>query len=208
MTNVPTVLSEWESKKLLGSALPTPREALTTSVEEAVALATSIGRPVVAKASSVAHKSDAGLVRIGLSPDELQQCWSQLAEAGDGTVLVAERLHGELELIIGGSRDTSFGPLITVGLGGVAAEVFDDVAVLLSPPEPGELDAALRRLRSAALLEGFRGTPAVDRTALTHIVGLVAQRLDQDPDVMEIDCNPVLVCEGRLVVLDALVVKR
>jgi len=199
-------LTEWDSKQVLGPDLPTPREERTTSVERAVAFAEEIVGPVVAKASGVAHKSDGGLVRLGLDPDGVAACWMELAEAGDGTVLVAEQVRGELELIVGGSRDASFGPLVTVGIGGVAAEVFDDVAVLLSPPEPGELDRALDGLRGARLLNGYRGGSPVDRDALAKIVAMVAAVLDAEPSVAEIDCNPVLVCDGRPLVLDALVV--
>jgi acetate---CoA ligase (ADP-forming) subunit beta len=208
MTEALTALTEWESKQLLGPALPMPREARTTSTQQAVAFAESLGGPVVAKASGVAHKSDAGLVRLDLSAQELAGCWSELAAAGDGTVLVAEMLRGELELIVGGSRDESFGPLITIGLGGIAAEVFDDVAVLLSPPEPAEVNLALSRLRASALFDGYRSARPVDREALALIVDAVARLLDRDDDVVEIDCNPVLVRAGRPMVLDALVVKR
>jgi hypothetical protein len=77
--------------------------------------------------------------------------------------------------------------------------------VLLSPPEAGELDLALSRLRSSALFDGYRGARPVDREALALIVDAVAQLLDRD---VEIDCNPVLVCAGRPIVLDALVVKQ
>jgi acetate---CoA ligase (ADP-forming) subunit beta len=205
---VTVALSEWESKRLLGPTLPLPREARTTSARHAAEFGAALGGPLVAKASGVAHKSDAGLVRTGLTPARLADCWAELATAGDGTVLVAEQVRGELELIVGGSRDETFGALITVGIGGVAAEVFDDVAVLLSPPEPGELSAALSRLRASALLQGHRGAPPVDQLALAQIVGLVAAALDRDPGIVEIDCNPVLICGGRPTVLDALVVKR
>jgi hypothetical protein len=191
---------------LLGPGLPTPREARTNSMAAAVAFAARIGGPVVAKASGVAHKSDGGLVRLGLDAAGVAGCWTELAAEGDGTVLLAEQVRGELELIVGGSRDPSFGPLVTVGLGGVAAEVLDDVAVLLAPPEPGELDRALGGLRGARLLAGHRGAPPVDLPALAAIVDRVAALLAADPAVLEIDCNPVLVCDGRPVVLDALVV--
>lgn len=203
-----TVLSEWDSKQLLGPDLPRPHESRTATPDEAVQFAGSDNGLFVAKASGIAHKSDAGMVRLGLTAQELGACWGELAAAGDGTVLVAEHVHGELELIIGGSRDASFGPLITVGLGGVAAEVFSDVAVLLSPPEADELDAAVSRLRASALFDGYRGSPPVDRAGLALIVDLVAQLLERDQDVVEIDCNPVLIRAGLPTVLDALVVKR
>ncbi len=203
-----TVLSEWDSKQLLGPDLPRPHEARTTTRDEALQFADSYNGLFVAKASGIAHKSDAGMVRLGLTAQELGACWGELAAAGDGTVLVAEHVHGELELIIGGSRDASFGPLITVGLGGVAAEVFSDVGVLLSPPEPHELEDTVSRLRASALFAGYRGSPPVELAELALIVDVVAQLLERDPDVVEIDCNPVLVCAGRPTVLDALVVKR
>jgi acetate---CoA ligase (ADP-forming) subunit beta len=208
MTETPLPLSEWQSKQLLGPSLPMPRESRTRSIDDAVGFARALGSAVVAKASGVAHKSETGLVRIGLDERQLAACWRELADAGDGTVLVAEQMRGELELIVGGSRDASFGPLITIGIGGVAAEVFDDVAVLLAPLEPGELDAALAGLRAATLLNGYRGSPPVDRAALAGIVDAITQLLEHDRDVSEIDCNPVLVCAGRPIVLDALVVKR
>lgn len=206
-SSTPLVLSEWGSKQLLGADLPVPQEMLTANVAEAVDFARSLAEPVVAKASGVAHKSDAGLVSLDLDVERLAECWARLAAAGDGTVLVAEQLVGEFEMIVGGSRDPSFGPLITVGLGGVATEVFDDVAVLLSPPERGELDAALDRLRAAPLFNGYRGTPRMNRVTLARIVDLVAVLLERDPAVVEIDCNPVLISAGEPIVLDALVVK-
>lgn len=208
MSGSVTVLSEWDSKQLLGLDLPRPHEARTTTRDEALQFASSYDGPFVAKASGMAHKSDAGLVRLGLSVPDLGACWAELAAAGDGTVLIAEHVHGELELIIGGSRDASFGPLITVGIGGVAAQVFSDVAVLLSPPEPNELEDAVSRLRASALFAGYRGSPPVELAGLALIVDLVAQLLEHDPDVVEIDCNPVLVCAGRPTVLDVLVAKR
>lgn len=205
-------LTEWESKHLLGPTLPTPAERLTRSSAEAAAFARECGVPVVAKASGVPHKSDVGLVRLGLDDAALEACWSELAESGDGTVLVAVQVdggtNGAVELIIGGVHDDSFGPVVSVGLGGIAAEVLDDVAVMLAPPEPGELDAALERLRGARLLDGHRGGVPLDRSALAVVVQAVADLLAR-PDVVEVDCNPVMVrADGTPVVVDALVVVR
>lgn len=201
------LLSEWESKALLGARLPRPRELLSRDCGEALEFAARVGGPVVAKASGVAHKSDARLVRLGLDATSLAACWDELAAAGDGAVLVAEQITAELELIVGGLRDPQFGALVSVGLGGVAAEVFDDVVFVLAPPERGELDAALAELRAAPLLAGHRGQPPVDRHMLGVIVDSVAELLAGDSDVVEIDCNPVMVAGGRPVVVDALVVR-
>lgn len=199
-------LSEWDSKQALGSDLPRPREIRATELDEALGFARELGGPVVAKASGVAHKTEGGLVRRGLDGDGLAACWEQLAAAGDGAVLVAEQVQAELELIVGGLVDPQFGPLVSVGLGGIAAEVLDDVALVLAPPEPGELAAALGELRGAALLDGYRAGPPVDRAELERIVDAVAGLL-ADPAVTEIDCNPVLVRDGHPLVVDALVVR-
>jgi hypothetical protein len=199
-----SILSEWESKVLLGD-LPRPAEALTRSREEAVAFASELGRPVVAKASGMAHKSERGGVRLDA---DVTAVWDELAAMGDGTVLVAEMVRGELELIAGGLRDPQFGPLISLGLGGVAAEVLGDVVFLLAPRLPGELERAIGELRCAPLLRGYRGRPPVDLTELGRILDAIGSLLERDPDVVEVDCNPIAVCQGRPLVLDALVVRR
>jgi len=198
-------LSEWESKRRL-EGLPYPKEALTASSDEAVKFVTALGRPVVAKASGVAHKTEGGLVRFGVTAQTVGPIWEELAAAGDGKVLLAEQLSAELELIVGGYRDPSFGPLVTIGVGGIAAEIFGDVVALLAPPEAGEVAAAVKQLSGRKLLQGIRGGPPVDLDALATIVDRVAGLLVKDPTVAEIDCNPVMVCKGVPRVVDALVV--
>ncbi len=199
-------LSEWESKQRLGDALPRPAEVLATSREEAEAFAAEIDAPIVAKASGVAHKTEGGLVRLGLGPSAIGDAWEELAAAGDGSVLLAEQIDAELELIVGGYRDPGFGPLVTIGVGGIAAEIFKDVVAILAPPEEGEVTEAVTQLAGRRLLEGIRGGPPVDLGALGRIVGAVANLICSDPAVAEIDCNPVMVSNGVPVVADALVV--
>ncbi len=198
-------LSEWESKRRL-EGLPYPKEALTTTRAQAQEFVAALGKPVVAKASGVAHKTEGGLVRFGVSAQTVGPIWDELAAAGDGTVLLAEQLSAELELIVGGYRDPSFGPLVTLGIGGIAAEIFGDVVALLAPPEPGEVAAAVEQLSGRKLLQGIRGGPPVDIDALAKIAGTVADLLARDPNVAEVDCNPVMVCRGTPRVVDALVV--
>lgn len=202
-----TALSEWESKQRL-HGLPLAPERRTTSLADAAAAVSELRAPLVAKASGVAHKSEHGLVRLGLTPTEVLDVWPELAGAGDGSVLIAEFVEGELELVVGGTRDPHLGPTVTVGLGGVAAEAFHDSVTVLGPPEPGEIESALGSLRGAPLLQGYRGSAPVDLKALTGIVMAVSALLDEDGDVIEIDCNPVVISEGRPTVVDALVVVR
>lgn len=198
-------LSEWESKRRL-DGLPYPKELLATSRAQAEDFVATLGKPVVAKASGVAHKTEGGLVRFGIDARSVGPTWDELAAAGDGSVLLAEQISAELELIVGGYRDPSFGPLVTIGIGGIAAEIFGDVVAILAPPEPGEVAAAVRQLAGRKLLDGIRGGPPVDVDALAKVVDVVAGLLVADPAVAEIDCNPVMVCKGRPVAVDALVV--
>jgi hypothetical protein len=201
-------LTEWQSKLALGPDLPRPREALTRSAAEARDFADGLGVPVVMKASGLPHKSDQGGVRVGVLGIEVPLHWDQLAALGDGTVLIAEQVRGELELILGGIRDKQFGPVLSIGIGGIAAEVEADVSFLLAPPAPGELEKAISRLRGALLLNGHRGRRVVDRSGLSAILDAIGRLLIEDERVLEVDCNPVIVSQGRPVVVDALVVRR
>jgi hypothetical protein len=198
-------LSEWESKRRL-QGLPYPKELLASSRGQAEDFVAALGKPVVAKASGVAHKTEGGLVRFGINAQSVGPTWDELAAAGDGNVLLAEQLKAELELIVGGYRDPSFGPLVTIGIGGIAAEIFGDVVAILAPPEKGEVAAAVQQLTGRKLLQGIRGGPPVDVEALARIVDVVADLLVKDATVAEVDCNPVMVCQGKPMVVDALVV--
>ena len=201
----PTVLSEWESKQRL-QGLPLVPERRTASLAEAADAVAELRAPLVAKASGIAHKSERGLVRLNLSPEEVLNAWTELADAGDGTVLVAEFIQGELELVVGGLRDPHFGPAVTIGLGGVAAEVFRDTVTILAPPEPGEVESAVAALRGAPLLHGYRSTEPIDLHALQAIIRTVADALIKHNDILEIDCNPVVVRNGKPTAVDVLLI--
>lgn len=200
--------SEWDTKLALGDAVRRPAEWRCATADEAVAHARSIGGPVVAKASGVAHKSDLGLVRVGLDPEQVAAEFPRLAGAGDGTVIVAEQLMDfELELIVGAQRDPVFGPFAAVGIGGIAAELFDDATFVLLPTDVEELGRAVRGLSGARLLEGIRGRPALDTAELHGILAALGDLLHRHPEVDEVECNPVVVRHGVPFVLDALAVE-
>lgn len=203
---VRVALSEWDSKQKLGHFLPRPREMLTGTVDEAVAFAASVDAAVVAKVCGVAHKTEVGGVRTNLDPASLVDCWAELAGRGDGRVLVAEQVTADYELIVGGLRDAQFGPVLMFGLGGVLTEIISDVGFVLAPSEPGEVERALRGISAAALFDGYRGSPPLDMPAIERIAQAISDVLVADESVVEVECNPVAVVEGRPVVLDALIV--
>jgi acyl-CoA synthetase (NDP forming) len=100
---------------------------------------------------------------------------------------------GLIELIVGGRNDSSFGPVVVAGLGGVMAEALADVSNRLAPVDLSEARTMLGELRGAALLGPFRGRPAVDVTAVAELIARVSQLLVELPEIVELDLNPVLV---------------
>jgi acyl-CoA synthetase (NDP forming) len=214
-------LSEWDSKQILKAyGIKTSKDELCTSAAEAVKAAKAIGYPVVMKISSpdLLHKSDAGLVRVGVStPKDVRAAYDELvrkAKRADRSarvegVLVCEMVSGGVEMLIGVSHDELFGPVITVGTGGIFTEVFGDVTFRVPPFSEDEARRALRELKGYALLEGVRGAKPADIDALvTTIMNVQRLALDLADDVRELDINPLVVRPRGAVALDALVVRK
>ncbi|MEY9872253.1 acyl-CoA synthetase (NDP forming) [Streptacidiphilus sp. MAP12-33] len=215
-------LSEFAAKQLLRCyGIRVPREQLVTSAAGAVRAAGVVGYPVVLKGSApgVAHKTELGLVKVGLtSASQVREAFRELTEnarAGgiprlDG-VLVCQMVEAGVEMVVGVTDDPVFGPVVTVGMGGVFVEVLRDTTVLVPPFGPADVRRALDRLRCRPLLDGVRGLPPMDVDALVEVV-LRVQRmaLDLGDQLTELDINPLVVLErGKgVVALDALAVCR
>jgi succinyl-CoA synthetase beta subunit len=210
---VPT-LSESQSKILLhGYGVPIAREEVTGSVSEAVAAATKIGFPVVAKlgGASIAHKTERGLVKLNLRDvSAVEAAATELlakarAEDGEVHILIAQQVSGIRELIAGVVRDPQFGPCVMLGVGGVLAEALADVAFRPVPLSRIDADELISDLRSQALLGPLRGEPAVDRERLIDALVGLGQAAVDDPTIHSIDVNPLIVCDGIPIAVDALV---
>ncbi|HEX3947073.1 MAG TPA: acetate--CoA ligase family protein, partial [Acidimicrobiales bacterium] len=212
-----TVLSEWDSTKALQAyGIRTPAAELCHNATGAVVAADRLGYPVVLKAcgGAIAHKSDAGLVRLGLADeDAVVAAYEELviragAESIDG-IMVAEMVTGGVETVVGLSHDPTFGPTIMVGLGGVLVEVLGDVAFRVPPFGRDEARRMVAELKGFPLLTGARGRPPADLEALLDaIMAVQAMGMELAGTVREIDVNPLLVLHEGLgaVALDALVV--
>jgi acetyltransferase len=218
-----TALTEAASKKILASAgLPVTKEALARTADEAVALAARIGGPVALKVQSpdIPHKSDIGGVHLGArTPADIAQAARRVLEnarrgcpkADIHGVLVQELVEDGVEFMLGMTYDEQFGPLIVLGAGGVAVEVFKDAAVRLPPLSPDEVRGMIAELKSAALLAPFRGRPARDVAALVDCSIRFAEFCAAtDGRFAAIDLNPVMVRADGLGVriADALIVTR
>jgi acetate---CoA ligase (ADP-forming) len=214
-----TALSEVESKALLSDyGIPLPPEDTASTPDEAVQIARRIGFPVVVKGVSAAvpHKSDAGLVILGLAmADEVRAAAERLARRCDelgvpleGT-LVSKQMTGGTEAVLGIHRDPEMGPVVMVGMGGVWLELFKDVA--FAPPGVDRARAleAIGQTRMSRLLGGYRGRTPGDVNALADgMVALGRLALDLGEVIESVDVNPLLVQERGVCALDGLVILK
>ncbi len=213
-----SLLNEADSLALLALAgVPVVRHRLCKSADEAAATLAELGAPVAVKgcSSDVVHKSELGLVRLGLDDEQTVRAAYRETERTlrgqrarfDGAI-VAKMARGRQELMIGARMDPVFGPVVLVGDGGKYVEAMPDVQVLLSPFNDSEVKAALARLRIAPLLAGVRGEPALDVDAFCAAVLAVSQlMMNPESRVSNLDLNPVLVgAKGEgCIALDAVV---
>jgi acetyltransferase len=210
-----STLSEAASKQLLASyGVPVLDERTVPDPGGAVAAAAELGYPVVVKlcGDGIAHKTERGLVRLGLrDADSVRAAAEALLAAArptDGPVelLVAPMVRGNRELIAGMARDPQFGATVMVGVGGVLAEAVRDVTFRLVPLSDADADAMIDDLATQTLLGPFRGEPAVDRTELQAVLRGLSRLATERPDVAAVDCNPLIVdARGVPVAVDALV---
>jgi len=200
-------LSEHAGKVIVGSwGLPVVPGRLVECVDEAVAAGRAFGYPVVAKLSapSVAHKTELGLIEVGIADDAAMAAAAArlLAAAGPGGVvkgpidgvLVEPMVAGGLEMAVGVVHDPDVGPVIMVGTGGTQAELLADVRLLIPPLTEAAVRDALASLTLFPLLDGYRGAPPRDVDAFVRLVlDLAAAPPVAAGRVAELDLNPVLV---------------
>jgi len=210
-------LDETESKHLLACfGINVARTELARSADEAVALAQSIGFPVVLKvaARGITHKSEVGGVLLSQrTAEDVRQGFDTIAARvaeraplarfiGVNVQPMIRRPHGR-ELIVGLKRDPTFGPVVSFGLGGIAVDVFRDSAVALPPLNRFLALDMISRTRVSKLLDSYRGLPAVDLDALVSTLLKVSDLACEIPCLHELDINPLLADEGGAIALDA-----
>ena len=209
-------LSEFESKGVLAAyGIPVTDDKLCHSPAEAVKAASALGYPVVMKACSadLAHKSDLGLVVVGIgSAAEVRRTYADLVERSrvvpDGILVCPTGAPG-VECVVGVSQDALFGPVVMFGLGGVLVEVLGDVSFRVPPFDRAEAGRMIREVKGFPLLTGVRGQAKADLKALVDVI-LKVQRLavDHTDTIAELDINPLVVHPTGATALDALIVSR
>lgn len=202
-----TKLLEHEAYEVLAKyGIPAPKFGLATSVEEAVRLSEEVGYPVVLKIVSpdIVHKSDVGGVKLNLSSSEevrrsfdeiLRSVRTKAPEAKITGILVQEMVPQSLEVIVGATRDPTFGPVILFGLGGIFVEVLKDVSFRITPLTRYDAETMLTEIRAAKILDGYRGTPPRDKEAIVDIILRLAKFMEEHESVTDVDLNPIMVFE-------------
>jgi acyl-CoA synthetase (NDP forming) len=194
---------------LASHGIPHLAGTLVDDVEGACAAARRIGYPVALKADGpdILHKSDVGGVALGLrSAEAVAKAWNDMASAIGSQMsgaLVQPMAQPGVELIAGAARDDTFGPLVLFGMGGVAAELLGDRGVRVAPLSDLEANELVHSLRCAPLLTGYRGADPVDVIAVADLLvrlGLLARDV---PEIRELDLNPVIASNDRVVAVDA-----
>jgi acyl-CoA synthetase (NDP forming) len=206
-------LDESQSKALFRAyGIAVPEGEIAKTEAEAVAAAGRLGTKVVMKgmAAGVQHKTETGLVVLAVEgPDEAVAAYNLLEERAGGkleAVLVEQMVLGNRELMVGMKRDAAFGPVVAFGLGGILTEALGDVALAVAPVDEKDAIELQGLIRAKRVLEEFRGYPPVDRIALARLIGAVGQMALDNPEIVEIDANPVLIEGDRPIAADALVI--
>jgi len=198
-------LTEPEAKRLFAAyGIKVTREQSVGSAREAAAAAQAIGFPVVAKGVSrhVVHKSDLGLVQLGLADanavtrafDDIAAALKQAGDNDAPQVAVQEMVRGDAELIVGSRHDATFGVQVLVGFGGVMVEVMRDIQLASAPVSPDQARAMLRRLSLWPILAGVRGRPPLDVDAVADTVSRLSWLAhDLGPRLTDLEINPLIV---------------
>ena len=218
MAKSQNLLTEVESKELLKKAgIPVVEAKLARSKKEAVSLSREMGFPVVLKISSpdVVHKSDSGGVKLGLAnAAQVGKAYSQIIssikqaypEARIDGVSVQTMAPPGVEVIVGMTKDPQFGPVLMFGLGGILVEVLKDVSFRIVPVSERDGREMIKEIKGYPLLQGYRGQKPASIPALEQLIVKVSQFVEKNPQIKELDLNPIFAYPDRAVAVDARII--
>ncbi len=201
-------MNEYEAKKLLKEyGIKVPKGKLIESIEDLKDL--DLNYPLVAKVASdkILHKTDVGGVILSIEDEEqLRNAVKEIMDKFKSPVLVEEMISGGIEVIIGVTRDPSFGHAIMFGLGGIFTEVFKDVTFRVIPINRKDAELMLEDIKGRKILEGYRGIK-VNKNAIIDLLLKVSKFVEDNEDIDGMDLNPVLLTEEDAVALDAKIIR-
>jgi acyl-CoA synthetase (NDP forming) len=213
-----SILTEFESKKILKQVGISVVEArLAKNQKEVVSMSRKIGFPVVLKIISpdVVHKTDSGGVKLSLkNVSEVKKAYHEILEAvgkqyPDAVihgVSVQKMVRPGTEVIVGTSKDPQFGPVIMFGLGGIFVEILKDVSFRVVPVNRKDAQEMTEEIKGYALLRGYRGKEPANIPALVEIILRVSNFIHENPQIKELELNPVFAYEDRALAVDARII--
>ena len=208
-------LLETEAKELLKEyGIPVPNFKLIKSENEIIGLAKEINFPIVMKIVSpdIIHKTDAGGVKVGIKDEkEAELAYQEIIskvkkynkEAQIFGVITYSMISKATEIIIGMIKDPHFGPVVMFGLGGIFVEVLKDISFRILPIEERDAGEMITGIKGYEILKGARGNPPRDIQAIKEVLLKVSKLTTENPEINEIDLNPIFVFEKGLQVVDA-----
>ncbi len=212
------LLTEIEAKEWLkGAGVPVVETKLATSKTEAVEIAKKLGFPVALKIVSpdVVHKSDAGGVKLKLeNGTQVAKAYTEIMDnikkhypkAEIIGVSVQKMAKPGIEIIIGMTKDAQFGPVIMFGLGGVLVEVLKDVSFRIVPLEKRDAAEMITEIKGFPILKGYRGQDPADIPYLEDLIVKVSDFVDKNPEIKELDLNPVFAYKDGAIAVDARII--
>jgi acyl-CoA synthetase (NDP forming) len=218
MVKSQNLLTEVESKALLKKAgIPVVEAKLARSKKEAISISHEMGFPVVLKISStdVIHKSDSGGVKLGLAnAAQVGKAYNEIVssikraypKAHTEGVSVQPMAPPGVEVIVGMSKDAQFGPVLMFGLGGILVEVLKDVSFRIVPVTIRDARAMIREIKGYPVLEGYRGQKPASIPALEKLIVKVSQFVEKNPQIRELDLNPIFAYPDKAVAVDARII--
>jgi acyl-CoA synthetase (NDP forming) len=212
------ILTEFESKRILKQAgISVVETKLAKTKKEAVSLSQKMGFPVALKITSpdVIHKSDSGGVKLSLNNgtevkkayDEiLKKVRKQYPDAVVHGVSVQKMIRPGTEVIVGTSKDSQFGPVIMFGLGGIFVELLKDVSFRVIPVERRDAQEMIKEIKGYPLLQGYRGKEPANISALVEIILKISKLIEENPQIKELELNPIFAFGDRAVAVDARII--
>jgi acyl-CoA synthetase (NDP forming) len=213
-----SILTEFESKRILKQiGVPVVETRLAKNQKEAVSISQGIGFPVVLKITSpdVVHKTDSGGVKLGLkNASEVKKAYDDILKSVKKKypralihgISVQKMVPPGTEVIIGTSKDPQFGPVIMFGLGGVFVEVLKDVSFRVIPVGRRDAQEMIQEIKGFALLRGFRGSEPANISALVGMILKISKLINENPQIREMELNPVLAYKDKALAVDARII--
>jgi len=210
------ILTEFESKEILEKiGIPIPKQKLISNKNDLHLTAENIGYPIVLKlmAEDIVHKSDTGAVKLNLkSKQEVEQAFDGLMKIPAQTEkkISVQKMADEpiTELIIGVGTDAQFGYYLMFGIGGILVELFEDVSFRIIPADEYDFNEMIHEIKGFPLLDGFRGKPKADVEAIVNVMKKIANFIDGQNEIKEIDLNPVFIYEKGILCVDARIILK